>query len=124
MTLTSVLAAIAVVGLGTAQYILMVQALRDLARRSRVRGDNKMAWALLIMCVPIVGPVVYGWMGPTSLLRRQPAEPSQIEEPTESVSMPPPYRKITPIDAARRSDRSEDGLVRTPPTRRFRRTGS
>ncbi len=40
MSVPTVVAVIAVVGLGAAQYILAIQALRDLARRPRVRGDN------------------------------------------------------------------------------------
>lgn len=58
-----------IVAFGVAQYTLTVQAIRDLIRRPRVRGGNKMSWALLIVCVPIVGAFLYSWMGPTSFLR-------------------------------------------------------
>lgn len=58
-----------IVALGTAQYMLMVQAIRDLIRRPRVRGGNKMSWGLLILCLPIAGALLYSWMGPTSFLR-------------------------------------------------------
>lgn len=57
-----------------AQYGLAAWALRDLWQRPRVRGDNKIAWALLILIVPIVGPLLYSSLGPTSFLPR-PAQP-------------------------------------------------
>ncbi len=55
---------------GVAQYILMAQAIKDLMRRPRVRGDNKVLWGLVILCVPLAGALVYTWMGPTSFMRR------------------------------------------------------
>jgi uncharacterized membrane protein YhaH (DUF805 family) len=53
-----------------AQYGLAYRALRDLARRPRVRGDNKVVWALVILILPFVGALLYAWMGPTSFLPR------------------------------------------------------
>ncbi len=41
------------------QLILLVVALVDLIKRQKVRGDNKVLWALLIVLVNIIGPVVY-----------------------------------------------------------------
>jgi hypothetical protein len=41
------------------QLALMIVALVDLIKRQRVRGDNKVLWALLIVLVNIIGPVVY-----------------------------------------------------------------
>ena len=127
MTVQTALVIALIAGLGTAQYILTAQALRDLARRPRVRGDNKTAWALLILCVPIAGALVYGWMGPTSLIRRQ--GPPDLTSRHHPAGRPAPRRNITPITEARRerTDRvqrpapqgSERGTVR-----RFRRTGS
>ena len=55
-----------------AQYGLAIWALRDLRRRPRVRGDNKLLWALLILIVPIFGPLIYSSLGPTSFLPRPP----------------------------------------------------
>ncbi len=40
------------------QVILMVVALVDLLRRERTRGP-KWAWALLVVLVNLIGPVVY-----------------------------------------------------------------
>lgn len=54
------------------QYGLAVWALRDLQRRPRVRGDNKTLWALVILAVPVVGPLAYATYGPTSFLPRPP----------------------------------------------------
>lgn len=52
------------------QYGLAFWALRDLARRPRVRGGNKVLWALVILVVPIIGALVYATIGPTSFLPR------------------------------------------------------
>lgn len=41
------------------QLALMIVALVDLIKRQRVRGDNKVLWALLIVLVNIIGPVAY-----------------------------------------------------------------
>jgi hypothetical protein len=54
------------------QYGLMAWALRDLMRRARVRGDNKLLWAMLILIVPIVGPLLYAVAAPTSPLLHPP----------------------------------------------------
>ena len=62
--------AIAIVLWGAAQYGLAVYTLRDLARRPRVRGDNKVLWALVILTLPLVGALLYASMGPTSFLPR------------------------------------------------------
>lgn len=62
--------AIFVAGLAALQYGLILVTLRDLLRRPTVRGENKVLWALVILCVPFVGPLIYGYMGPTSLLPR------------------------------------------------------
>src|SRR5690606_13801126 len=118
-----------VVGLDAAQYILMVQALRDLVRRPRVRGNNKVAWGLLILCVPIVGALIYGWMGPTSLLRRPVArpEPRVTRRPLHYAGRTAARRNITPISDARRSratTSSPGASDERPAPRRFPRTGS
>jgi len=41
------------------QIALMVVALVDLFKRERVRGGNKLLWALVIIFVNIIGPVAY-----------------------------------------------------------------
>ncbi len=64
-----VLAAVVVVA-AAVQYGLVVYALRDLARRPRVRGDNKVLWALVILTLPFAGAVLYAAVGPTSFLPR------------------------------------------------------
>lgn len=53
-----------------AWYGLQVHALRDLRRRPRVRGDNKVLWALLILCLPFGGALIYLSAGPTSFIAR------------------------------------------------------
>ena len=49
---------------GAVQYGLMVWAVRDLMRRPRVRGGNKVLWCMLILTVPIVGALVYAMAAP------------------------------------------------------------
>lgn len=44
-------------------YGLAFVALRDLVRRRSVRGPNKTAWALAILCLPILGAILYGFLG-------------------------------------------------------------
>ena len=38
---------------------LMVIALVDLVKRDKVRGDSKVVWALIIIFVNTIGPIVY-----------------------------------------------------------------
>ncbi|MBA2288783.1 MAG: PLDc_N domain-containing protein [Chloroflexia bacterium] len=128
MTIQTAIAITVVVLFGTAQYTLMYGALRDLLRRSRVRGGNKAAWALVIMCLPLVGPLLYSWMGPTSLNRR----PATSDRPVARRSMhyagrTSSRRNVTPIGDAR-SRRTADSPAPTAKPRdterRFPRTGS
>lgn len=82
MSLQHILLATAIVVFGAVQYTLVVQAIRDLIRRPRVRGGNKVSWALLILCVPVLGALCYGWMGPTSFLRHNvAAKPAPAVDP-------------------------------------------
>ena len=62
--------AILVLIFAAAQYTLLAYALIDLHRRPRVRGENKMGWALVVAAIPIAGPLIYGVFGPTSFLPR------------------------------------------------------
>ena len=64
------LLALAIVFWGVIQYALAIYTLRDLARRPRVRGDNKVVWALVILTLPLAGALLYASMGPTSFLPR------------------------------------------------------
>ena len=38
---------------------LMIIALVDLTRREKVRGDSKLVWALIIILINLIGPIVY-----------------------------------------------------------------
>ena len=71
-----------------AQYGLAAHALRDLRRRPRVRGDNKVVWALVILGVPIAGALVYTVYGPTSFIRRD--RPRPIASPARKQTSPDP----------------------------------
>jgi hypothetical protein len=77
MSLERWLVAILVVLAGALQYGLVVYSLRDLARRPSVRGDNKVAWGLLILAIPFLGALIYSVMGPTSFLPRPNRPPRQ-----------------------------------------------
>jgi hypothetical protein len=52
------------------QYGLAIYAIRDLIKRPSVRGDNKVAWGLVVLTCPFVGPLIYAYMGPTSFIPR------------------------------------------------------
>lgn len=65
------LLALGIVVWGAVQYGLVYWTLRDLNRRPRVRGDNKVVWALVILTLPLVGALLYATMGPTSFLPRR-----------------------------------------------------
>jgi hypothetical protein len=46
------------------QVVLLVAALYDLTRPARrVRGDNKVVWALIIIFVSAIGPILYFLVG-------------------------------------------------------------
>lgn len=129
-----------IVAFGVTQYTLVVQAIRDLIRRPRVRGGNKMSWALLIVCVPIVGAFLYSWMGPTSFLRhgaatatRQTAAP--VMRRADELHGPRP-QNVTPLrprpdsSVRGRTPQRRPGLTRSrahntgTSVHRMRRTGS
>jgi hypothetical protein len=64
--LVFILIAIAAAG----QYGLAIHAVRDLMRRPSVRGNNKIAWGLVVLALPFAGPLLYSYMGPTSFIPR------------------------------------------------------
>ena len=41
------------------ELTLLIIALRDLVKRKYVRGGNKIVWALVIIFIQMVGPIVY-----------------------------------------------------------------
>ena len=139
---TIILAAL-VVGFGCAQYLLAVHAMRDLIRRPRVRGGNKVSWGLVILCLPIAGALIYDWMGPASFIRRAPGastggtpgetgtmarpagEPSEAELARALHGMPEPVPNITPIRGTRLPTTPGRPAPPSPSTPgRIRRTGS
>lgn len=138
MSLQTLLLAAVITGCGAAQYALMIHAMRDLLHRPRVRGGNKVLWGLAILCIPIGGALLYGWMGPTSFLRRPTRTPYLPKSlPRIAIDRPsaPLSRKITPIrpgtiSPARRkapyhaAARSKPAVRPAPDPTRIRRTGS
>lgn len=71
MSWSSVPLLLLVLAVAVLWYGLQVHALRDLLRRPRVRGNKKALWALLILCVPVAGAMVYLSVGPTSFISRE-----------------------------------------------------
>lgn len=41
------------------QIILLVAAMLDLVKRDKVTGGNKVIWALVIIFISTIGPIVY-----------------------------------------------------------------
>lgn len=80
--------ALGIVVWGAVQYGLVYWTLRDLHRRPRVRGDNKVVWALIILTLPLVGALLYATMGPTSFLPR-PGRPPGTSPPPAGRERPP-----------------------------------
>ena len=70
--LKTVLLVFAVVLWAGVQYGLMAWAVRDLIRRPRVRGDNKMLWVILILTVPVIGALFYSAVAPMTPMARAP----------------------------------------------------
>jgi hypothetical protein len=120
MNVATLLAAIAIIALGALQYTLMINGIRDLIRRPRVRGDNKVLWGLAILCIPFAGALMYGWMGPTSFLSRPQSDFSRTTRRPEAAS------NVTPITQARSAQISQAKRATSPvPTRiRSHKTGS
>jgi len=75
-----------VVVLTIAYYWLAGLALRDLLRRPAVRGDNKVSWGLVIVCIPFIGALLYGYMGAASFLPRTPPTVSAIKGTAKSIA--------------------------------------
>ena len=75
-----------VVVLTIAYYWLAGLALRDLLRRPAVRGDNKVSWGLVIVCIPFIGALLYGYMGAASFLPRTPPTVSAIKGTAKSFA--------------------------------------
>lgn len=139
MSLQTFALATFVVAAGALQYTLVFQALRDLVQRPRVRGGNKMTWALLILCLPVAGAFLYSSMGPTSLMRQGHAGPGRQAPPKprrEPVKLSGPMpQNVTPFRSqssaavrgrttARRSGLTHSRAHNTGALKPMRRTGS
>lgn len=139
LNLQNLVLATAIVVFGAAQYMLAYQAIRDLIRRPRVRGGNKMTWAIVILCIPVLGAFFYSWMGPTSFVRRgtvpqtQRAASSMATRAAESTGPRP--QNVTPLHPRRAASPARQAARRAGMTRsrahntttgssRVRRTGS
>lgn len=143
MPLQTIILAVLIVGIGCAQYILAVHAIRDLIRRPRVRGGNKVSWGLTILCLPIVGALIYSWIGPASFMRRASFTSTTGAERETGTPTRPTVREskagraqatrgnaaalsnVTPIGSRRASASREPSVTPAPNDRaRVHRTGS
>ncbi|KTB49194.1 PLD nuclease N-terminal domain-containing protein [Dehalogenimonas alkenigignens] len=59
------------------ELILIVVSLVDLSKRQRVKGESKVVWALVIIFLNIIGPIVY-------LVWGRHADPGQEENTNDS----------------------------------------
>ena len=84
------LLALGIVVWGVGQYGLAFWALRDLLRRPRVRGDNKVVWALVILTLPVVGALLYASIGPTSFFPR----PARVDRAPVAADRSPRPRGV------------------------------
>jgi hypothetical protein len=114
-------------------YGLQFVALRDLQIRPRVRGGNRVLWALGILCVPYLGALLYMSWGSSIAIERpahqarrarasvQPRVPTErVPEPTtrsrRSTAAPAVTRRQTfpSLHTATREQRSAAPLVHDP----------
>ena len=86
MTLQTAMLGFLILLWAVSQYGLAAWALRDLRRRTSVRGGNKVSWALVILCVPIFGALVYSVYGPTTPRRRAAAATVPEEPPADGFT--------------------------------------
>jgi hypothetical protein len=67
-----------------AHYGLIALAMRDLLRRPAVRGGNPVAWGLVILGVPIAGPLAYAALHP-GVLPARPPRPRPARRPRRAA---------------------------------------
>jgi len=100
MTWQSWTLAVLIVLFATMQYTLAWSAMVDLLHRPRVRGNSHTFWALIIICVPVLGALAYGAVGPTSLRSTQVrvAEPQTVNRLAAEEERPAnvtPFRRYS-----------------------------
>ncbi len=76
MTVASVLLMCAFLIAAVIQYGLAAFAVRDLLRRERLRGANKVTWTLIILCIPFLGPLMYVMLATDGLPTPRPSPAS------------------------------------------------
>lgn len=76
MSLASFLLMMAILIAAAIQYGLAVFAIRDLMRRERLRGANKVTWSLIVLCIPFLGPLMYAMLATDGLPNPRPSPAS------------------------------------------------
>jgi hypothetical protein len=76
MSITSFLLMCVILVAAAIQYGLAVFAIRDLMRRERLRGANKITWSLIVLCIPFLGPLMYVMLATDGLPNPRPSPAS------------------------------------------------
>jgi hypothetical protein len=76
MSIASFLLASAFLIAAIIQYGLALFAIRDLMRRERLRGANKVTWTLIVLCIPFLGPLMYVMLATDGLPTPRPSPAS------------------------------------------------
>lgn len=88
--------AIVITVFATLQYTLAWSAIADVLHRPRVRGGSHLTWILAILCLPILGPLVYGAVGPTSFRSSQlMSAPPDFDEAIATPANVTPFRRTS-----------------------------
>ncbi len=129
MALNTIVTGVGVLIFAIAWYGLQVVALRDLRERPSVRGDNKLLWAFVILCLPYAGSLGYLTFGPTSFLPRSDRRsraghataPSSRPSPTAIARSTPMSRgaNAVPGGSSVRADRPARPATTGRPARRL-----
>src|SRR5699024_9145041 len=98
-----------IVAFAAIQYTLAWSAMADLLHRPRVRGNSHMFWALVITCVPVIGSLAYGAVGPTSFRSSQML--SSLPDVDDAETVPTTPERPANVTAFRKySGRMSDNL--------------
>lgn len=93
-----------------AQYGLAFWALRDLRANRAVRSGNPVGWVLIILCIPLAGPLFYAWSG-------------SLATTPGVAARQPRARASTPVRRTARSDGEQSSpRARLTPAERENRT--
>jgi hypothetical protein len=114
MTWQSWALAILIVVFAALQYTLAWSAVTDLLHRPRVRGNSHTFWMLTILCIPVLGALAYGAIGPTSFRSSQ-VQITQQEPDALTQFITAPERPVNVTPFRKYSGRLSDDIPATRP---------